>query len=1347
MKKLLLALIICCFLHGARAQTFNSSTIPTLWTTSGSNTLSLSSTHYKGGTQSLKWAAIHDQVLTVDINYTASQTGSSNAITHFYLYSSGATTDTLYLRFFDADGSVKRTGRILLNFNGWRDYHRSLVEDYGGNNNLPGFNLDKIEFTFKRSGSFESAKNIWIDEVKWIGDSGRRFPGPHMQLDLDQFDVTSSMAGGWPLESWLNSPDIPETSPTTAEINGISAVASRVSTATSPSGLPSLQQAISYYNTSNISESNGVIIGRGLLYLHDQDTLTKLAAYCSRFAREGDSSRLVLFTKYLIDQGLAEGGRNVMETNSYTNARNFSNYFFDALATGYYTGSVRTDVIKMLKWSNEYNKIYTSGFIIRNNTDYLYVKWNHVLRLALLGNSAQATRDLKSISRYMELFMEPYDGGRDGLKPDGVSFHHRSQYAHYMYAYEAWIAAADQFKETPFRISRKAYDLITFAVKSLYLEGNKGVVRSNASSGRLPFTSNIAVDGTFFKRLITVGGDVLGRSQDDSLAAHYNYFFKNQTYTGVPVINLDGFHQFNYGQMGVKRHQKWIAVQKGLTDKMFGSEIYSSDNRYGRYQSYGALEVLYENLDTTGYRPNGAGWDWNVVPGATTVHLPYTSLRPYAGGTRTEYQAASFAGALAAGAHGIFAIDFVQDPNSNYDGNNLTFRKSVFTFDTIMVCLGSKISGNGGTSGLVATNLFQSIDTLKHPGIYINSATLTTTSTLNTTLSLSQANWIVNAQTTGFYVPQGAGEIKVFRGSQTTPLESSNSGSATATANASKAWISHGASPVDSGYLFAVVPGTTPVKMSALADSIEQGKVYEVLAKTNNLHVVKYIPEKITGYSFFEADTAVNIGFIKSVSNHCLITARESGDTLILRIANPDLNTVPNAEPTIDWLSTPSNVSVTLSRRWRVLGSVSSGTGNSVNSLNNFDDIKLDFVLNQGNYTEVKLIRDESEMGYGVWDAGEDIWFYDLSTVTENGSTIFSSATPVASVSSSTAYGFLPYPPSPSLSRVSLGSQGNGSFERIGSGFNKKIRIVANSASLNKLSAYNIGGSSVTSMFFTLTFAQTGTNGNWILGIGNNPITSLFTNSTNLSSNTYTDGIFGALRFDLGSSNISFKYRKKDASNTVSFVEVNQTTFVRTNENFVEFYVNNSSSSKSYTRRGQPYTVSAGCYHLWVNNSRVSLPVVNYNIPSTELAIGNPVNAFFITSTGNTLPSNNSATLTVADMQARYQNEGQSSSNLPIVNVSGTGNSSDRWPGVIPNIDGDLQVYPNPASGLVNVQYYSTVSKRIPIKLVNTTGVICSENIVEVKAGVNVLLLNLKTVTPGIYIVQAGEKNVRLVVQ
>src|SRR5690606_3586770 len=118
----------------------------------------------------------------------------------------------------------------------------------------------------------------------------------------------------------------------------------------------------------------------------------------------------------------------------------------------------------------------------------------------------------------------------------------------------------------------------------------------------------------------------------------------------------------------------------------------------------------------------GNGWDWNVMPGTTTVHLPFASLRPTTNGTRTEYQQSAFAGALAFGKNGVFGMDFIQNAGTRYPTSNLTFRKSVFAFGDFMVCLGTNIN-TSNSLGNVATNLFQGITTGTNPNIYINSTT------------------------------------------------------------------------------------------------------------------------------------------------------------------------------------------------------------------------------------------------------------------------------------------------------------------------------------------------------------------------------------------------------------------------------------------------------------------------------------------------------------------------------------------------------------------------------------------------------------------------------------------------
>lgn len=68
-----------------------------------------------------------------------------------------------------------------------------------------------------------------------------------------------------------------------------------------------------------------------------------------------------------------------------------------------------------------------------------------------------------------------------------------------------------------------------------------------------------------------------------------------------------------------------MVTLKGYTTDVWGSEIYRKDNRYGRYQSYGSVQIMgYPSRLASGYDENG--WDWNRLPGTTTIHLPLNCL-------------------------------------------------------------------------------------------------------------------------------------------------------------------------------------------------------------------------------------------------------------------------------------------------------------------------------------------------------------------------------------------------------------------------------------------------------------------------------------------------------------------------------------------------------------------------------------------------------------------------------------------------------------------------------------------------------------------------------------------------
>jgi len=55
------------------------------------------------------------------------------------------------------------------------------------------------------------------------------------------------------------------------------------------------------------------------------------------------------------------------------------------------------------------------------------------------------------------------------------------------------------------------------------------------------------------------------------------------------------------------------------------------------------------------------GWDWNRVPGATTIHLPYPELESPLPGTLMERNPERFSGASSLeGRNGILALHFVE---------------------------------------------------------------------------------------------------------------------------------------------------------------------------------------------------------------------------------------------------------------------------------------------------------------------------------------------------------------------------------------------------------------------------------------------------------------------------------------------------------------------------------------------------------------------------------------------------------------------------------------------------------------------------------------------------------------
>ena len=903
-----------------RTDNFDSIAIQSIWSTTAGNTISLSDDHLKNGSKSLKWNVVSGGKLTASsLKIPSIETFNwDGSGTRFYIYNKTASNDTLVVRFYDNTGAVKRVGRMLLNYTGWREYHRSLRFDFGNTDDkkqegLPGFAYDKFELEYKPQSAV-STTILHLDAVSFIGIKGRRTPGPHMLPDLGELtrarDVNME-----PLKSWLSQPDIPVTTVTNADsVSGWQTVKTRFEEVQAVPKAEDLQAAKVFVERLGLVRNNeGTLTGTNpkLLSFSESDlgTYGKWTGVLARaFLKGGDleaQNKCTELVEYLINQGVTEGGPTVISSSAYTHVALFFNGFLDAIPV--LQPSLKADVLKLLKWSLSYGQFYGSEFTPGYDVDYVNSKSSFAFRLGFaINDQNESIRELSIMKRFMERFTEFSEGTRDGFKVDGSGFHHNNLYPNYMYNINLWLNQVGKLKGTVYRINKPAYDRMSFVVKSLTMPAsplipiNKTlkVPYANTLSARHPFAAGLYVKSDDIKNLISVGADIIGQPVEPDLAAAYNYFFPGQSdYASVPATDFNHFHQYNYGQLGIRRSKKWVATMRGFTDKLWGTETYTNANRYGRYQSYGALEFTYDStFAKSGYVAAGRGWDWNVAPGTTTVHLSWPQLRTLDSKNVDEFQKRSFAGALASGKDGVWAMDYELLPNENANKvGDLKFKKSVFAFDSIFVALGTGITATK-TQGEVRTNLFQnaySVDQV-HPAFYLNSAS-GQTSDMSQDLPTSGApSWLVNTVGTGYYLPPDHGTLRIVRGRQTSPDQSGDT--VTYSANATKVWINHGENPTNQRYQFVAVPNVSPVQMQSLAGQFAAGNLYKVERQSDTLHAVKFLPQNKTGYAFFQQADNVGIGMVKSLSGIGLVMIKDAGNSASVSYTNPDLNTIDTTD-------------------------------------------------------------------------------------------------------------------------------------------------------------------------------------------------------------------------------------------------------------------------------------------------------------------------------------------------------------------------------------------------------------------------------------------------------------------
>lgn len=513
--------------------------------------------------------------------------------------------------------------------------------------------------------------------------------------------------------------------------------------------------------------------------------------------------------------------------------------------------------------------------------DELLDSWHTLLMAKLISammfpDANRQEQALNGLSRWLSSSLRYTPGTIGGIKVDGTTFHHGGFYPGYTTGVLATIGQFIAFTNgTEFELTEEARQHIKSAFIAMrnycnFYEWGIGI------SGRHPFGGKMGSEDIEAFANIALSGDLSGRGDafDHGLAADYlrlirngdtpnARFFKKE---GIqPAQAPQGFFVYNYGSAGIFRRADWMVTLKGYTTDVWGAEIYAKDNRYGRYQSYGSVQIMGKGnpVSRAGSGFVQEGWDWNRLPGTTTIHLPFELLDSPLKGTTMARSEENFSGSSSLGGmNGMFAIKLMERDYDNFT-SDFVARKSVFCFDNRMICLGTGIT-NSNADYPTETTLFQTKFNGKEPK------------------ADNDDYWLHDGYDNYYHVVDGTVR------SQVADQESRHEKTREKTAGKfSSAWIEHGKAPKDGTYEYMVLIQPSAAEL----DELQNPPAYEVLQRDQMAHVVYDKKTGITGYATFEAYQPVNDQFIVSIPAETMVMYdKESDNRIRLSVCDPNLN-------------------------------------------------------------------------------------------------------------------------------------------------------------------------------------------------------------------------------------------------------------------------------------------------------------------------------------------------------------------------------------------------------------------------------------------------------------------------
>ncbi len=641
-----------------------------------------------------------------------------------------------------------------------------------------------------------------------------------------------------------------------------------------------------------------------------------------------------------------------------------------------------------MAWFTDFGQIYVENEVGDEiSADNLRTKFMYRLLVVLcMEDSPEKVVKMRYLNRWMNRALAIMPGFLDTIKPDYTGYHHRGVYsaAYAPMAFHLSSAVTYLVHGTEFAVPQEGMNNLKNALLTIRTHANKYDVPAGIC-GRFPENLSVLnrilpayaymalssdpIDSELaaaFMRLWKPSSKRLREGLFRRAASNIEYYdtigaiqimqelaAKNIAAEKAPV----GHWYKPYAGLTIHRRGNWMVSAKGWSQYIWDYESSGTENKFGRYLSYGAIQIYSgKGSIASGYNLK-KGWDWNRWPGATTIHLPLKDLNhkgrisaTYKEGRHRNFSDETFMGGVTLGQrNGIFAMklhDTAYNPS-------FRARKSAFFFDDQVVCLGSGIENNDAEHA-TETMIFQTYLTAPENPQWVNDEEPTTQFPFEIKFADSETVWLMDPVGNGYVVPQ-AHNLQVSRAQQNSIH---HKGKKKTVGDYATAWFAHGTQPAGTGYEYAILVKSTPQKVKAYAAAPE----YKTLQKDNNAHIVRHEKKRTTGYVIFEEKETITHGAIRRASAPVLLMVKDAKNGMTLSLCDPDFRRpkVGNiSDISGDVLVAPSvmqKVQVELQGVWKLDGSYASArmvqaSGNGSASVIEFDCIDAKTI-------EVKLVKE-----------------------------------------------------------------------------------------------------------------------------------------------------------------------------------------------------------------------------------------------------------------------------------------------------------------------------------------------------------------------------------------------------